>query len=221
MNHLLKEKPTGFKFLSETTENGITVFKYGNGVTVVLKPTDFKDDEILMSAYSFGGYSLVSETDLPSALMAPTIISMSGVGEFTNVDLQKKLSGKNVNVNPFIDENDEGFDGSCSPDELETMLQLTWLYFNSPRKDETAYSAYMQRIASVLENKSLDPNSKFRDTISVVMADRHPRVQPFNKEYLAKVNLNTLFEIYKDRFKDAKDFVFVFVGNIDLKNPNL
>jgi len=212
---LMKEKPTGFKLLTETTENGITVFKYENGVTVVVKPTDFKDDEILMSAYSFGGYSLVSDDDLPSALMASTIVSMSGVGSFNNVDLQKKLSGKNVEVTPFIDRDDEGFDGSCSPDELETMLQLTWLYFNAPVKDETAYSAYMQRIASMLENKSLDPNSKFRDTISVISADRHPRVQPFNKELIAKVNLDKLYAVYKDRFKDAKDFVFVFVGNID------
>ncbi len=214
---LMKEKPTGFKLLSETKEDETTVLKYENGVTVVVKPTDFKDDEILMSAYSFGGYSLVSDNDLPSAIMASTIISMSGLGKFNNVDLQKKLSGKNVEVSPFIDREDEGFDGKCSPDELETLLQLTWLYFNSPVKDETAYSAYMQRLAAMLENKSLDPNSRFRDTISVITADRHPRVQPFNKDFIAKVNLDKLYAIYQDRFKDAKDFVFVFVGNIDLE----
>jgi zinc protease len=212
---LMKDRPTGFKCIGETLEDSVTVLKYENGVTVVIKPTDFKDDEILMSAYSFGGYSLVPDADLPSAIMSSTIVSMSGVGNFSNVDLQKKLSGKNVAVTPFIDENDEGFDGNCAPDELETLLQLTYLYVCSPRKDETAYSAYMQRMSSFLENKSLDPNSKFRDTISVIMANRHPRVQPFNKEFLNKVNLEKLFEIYQDRFKDAKDFVFVFVGNID------
>ncbi|MCD4795017.1 MAG: insulinase family protein [Bacteroidales bacterium] len=214
---LLKDIPKASEMISETTENGLTEYKYDNGVTVVIKPTDFKDDEILMTAFSYGGVSLISDEDIPSAMMASSIISMSGVGEFSNIELQKKLSGKNVRVSTFIDMNDEGFNGNCSPAEFETLLQLTYLYFTSPRKDETAYSAYMQRLMAFFENKSLDPNARFRDTISVTMADYHPRVMPFNKELLSKVDYEKLFDIYKDRFKDAEDFVFIFVGNIDSK----
>lgn len=214
---LIKGIPNPSEMISETVEDGVTEYKYENGVTVVIKPTDFKDDEVLMTAFSYGGMSLVSDDELPSAIMASTIISMSGAGDFSNIELQKKLSGKNVSVSPFIDKNDEGFNGKCSPAEFETLLQLTHLYFTSPRKDETAYSSYMQRIRGFIENKSLDPNAKFRDTISLTMANYHPRVLPFNKEMLNKVNYEKLFKVYKDRFKDAKDFVFIFVGNIDPK----
>jgi len=140
---------------------------------------------------------------------------MSGLGGFSNIELQKKLSGKNVEVYPYIDQNDEGISGNCSPAELETMLQLTHLYFTSPRKDETAYSAYMQRINAFLENKSLDPNAKFRDSVSVTMADYHPRMKPFNKELLSKVDFEKIHSIYSDRFSGVDEFVFVFVGNID------
>jgi zinc protease len=215
---LIKNLPESSKIVSEKTEDGITEIKYENGVTVVVKPTDFKDDEILMTAYSMGGYSLVADDDLPSAMMASTIISMSGLGEFTNIELQKMLSGKNVSVRPYIDKNDEGISGNSSPADFETLLQLTHLYFTAPRKDEQAYSAYMQRIKSFIENKSLDPNAKFRDSVAVITSDYHPRVQPFNTELLNKVNFETLYGIYTDRFSGIDDFVFVFVGNIDAEN---
>jgi len=214
---LIKNIPKASKIISEKTEDGVTELKYKNGVTVVIKPTDFKDDEILMTAFSYGGYSLVNDDDVPSAIMANNIIPLSGVGNFSNIELQKKLAGKIVSVNPFIDKNDEGFSGNSTPADFETMLQLTYLYFTSPRKDETAYSAFMQRMNAWLENKNLDPNSRFKDTVSVTMANNHKRVIPFNKEMLRKVDYDKLFSIYQDRFKDAKDFVFIFVGNIDIE----
>ncbi|MCF6365879.1 MAG: insulinase family protein [Bacteroidales bacterium] len=214
---LIKNIPKPTKVISNKTKNGVTEIKYKNGVTVVIKPTDFKDDEILMTAFSFGGYSLVDDNDVPSAIMANNIIPMGGVGEFSNIELNKKLAGKIVRVSPFIDENDEGFTGNSTPADFETMLQLTYLYFTSPRKDKTAYSAFMQRMNAWLENKNLDPNSRFKDTISVTMANNHKRVIPFNKEMLSKVDYEKLFSIYQDRFKDANDFVFIFVGNIDIE----
>ncbi|NPA44901.1 MAG: insulinase family protein [Chlorobi bacterium] len=204
------------KTVSEKTKNGITEIKYDNGVTVVVKPTDFKDDEVLMTAFSFGGYSLVPDEDVPSAMLSNSIISMSGVGDFSNIELKKKLAGKIVRLNPFIDQNDEGFNGTCTPKDLETMLQLTHLHFTNPRKDEVAYSAYMQRIKAFFKNKSLDPNSRFMDTVVVTMANHHPRVKPFNSELLDKVDYGKIYNIYTDRFNNAQDFVFIFVGNIDV-----
>jgi len=168
-------------------------------------------------AASYGGYSLLSDEDVASGMMANSIIAMSGVGQFSNIELQKKLAGKIVKVSPFIDQNDEGFNGNCQPADFETMLQLTYLYFTQARKDETAYSAFMQRMNAWVENKKLDPNSRFRDTISVTMADSHQRIMPFNSEMLSKVEYEKVHKIYQDRFKDAKDFVFIFVGNIDAK----
>jgi len=214
---LLDLPQKSIKTLSSHTKDGITEIKYQNGVTVVVKPTDFKDDEVLMTAFNYGGYSLVPDNDIPSAMMTNSIISMSGVGNFSNVDLRKKLSGKIVRLAPFIDQNDEGFNGSSTPKDLETMLQLTHLHFISPRKDKTAYSAYMQRIVGFIANKGLDPSSRFRDTVSVTMASNHKRVPSFNKELLAKVDYDKLYSIYKSRFSSAQDFVFIFVGNLNMK----
>ena len=212
---LLKAIPTASKIISEKSENGVVEWKFANGATVVIKQTDFKEDEILMTAYSLGGYSLVSENDIPSAMMVGSIITQSGVGNFSMVDLSKKLAGKNVQINPYIDENDEGFSGTCSPKDFETMLQLMYLYQTQARKDKVVYGAYMQRIKAYLENKALSPNSRFSDTISVVMNDYHPRVKAFNSELLDKVDFEKIFEIYSDRFSDPNNFTYIFVGNIN------
>jgi len=196
---------------------GTTEWTFENGVKVVLKTTDFKDDEILMSAFSYGGSSLYETRDVISADFTTYVVQESGVGEFDKMALEKKLSGKIAYVSPVINENAEGFEGSCSVKDLETMLQLIHLYFTTPRTDDVAFNAFIKRMKAVLDNKALEPESALMDTVTVLMANHHPRVRPLTSELLNETNLKRMRSIFKTRFGDPGSFTFYFVGNIDLE----
>ncbi|MDD4385094.1 MAG: insulinase family protein [Bacteroidales bacterium] len=215
---LVSQQPKAGKVAKEIKSDKLetTEWVLSNGVKVIIKPTDFKEDEILLSAYSPGGSSLVKESDVPSAQMVSAISMMSGVGNHSRIDLEKMLAGKMVSVMPYVSENEEGFNGNCSPDDLEEMMQLVYLYFTNPRFDESAYNAYMSRIKAVLQNAGSSPSSVFRDSISYMLSDRNYRRRPMNINLLDEVDFNALQSIYKDRFADASDFTFVLVGNIDI-----
>jgi len=190
-------------------------WEFDNGINAVIKPTDFKDDEILMTSYSLGGTSVYDIDELISADVSDDVISMSGLGTFDAIEFEKKMAGKVVSVYPRIGGVSEGISGSCAPKDLETMLQQIYLYFTAPRKDETAYAAYMTRMKGILENKSLNPSSTLRDTLSLTMADYHPRAYVMTSEKLDEANLNDAFYIFQERFGDPGSFTFYFVGNID------
>lgn len=206
--------------ITETSLNKsleITEFTLSNNVKIVIKPTDFKEDEIVFTAFSNGGTSLYSDENLPSAEFATTIVNRSGIAGFSLIELQKMLTGKVVNVNPYINNLYEGFSGNCSPEDLETAMQLIYLYFTNPRFDEAATNAFMSRIMAFLQNKSLNPDAVFRDSVQYILADRHPRALPENVEKLQKIKFEKSKEVYLDRFADASDFTFVFTGNIDIE----
>lgn len=190
-------------------------WELSNGVKVVFKPTDFKDDEILMRAYSFGGTSLYDDEDVLTAQMSLDIISRSGLAGFDETELQKKLAGKVVSIWPYMSEVSEGFRGNCSPQDLETMLQLIYLYFTEPRKDEKAFKSIMSMMEGILANKVNDPSSALQDTLLVTMADYHPRVKPMTVERLEGISHSKAHYIYDERFGDPSGFTFYFVGNID------
>jgi zinc protease len=212
---LIATPPKAGKVVSEKTipSIGLTEWKLSNGALVVLKPTDFKNDEILFSAYSNGGTSLSSDPDYMSASFASQVASMSGVGEFDAISLSKLLSGKIVNVNPMISGLSEGFSGSASPKDLETLFQLTYLYATAPRKDTSAFGALMTRFRASLQNRSVSPEGAFYDTVGVTMAQYHYRARPMTPKLLDEIKLNRALEFYKDRFADVSDFVFFFVGS--------
>ncbi len=214
---LVSEMPTPGKIVKETENKDleVTEWQLENGVKVILKPTDFKEDEVLMSAYSPGGYSLVDDEEIPSAQMVSAIAMMSGVGNHSKVELDKMLAGKIVSVSPFVSEYQEGLNGNCSPSDFEEMLQLAHLFVSNPRFDESSFNAYMSRIKAVLKNSGDNPNMIFRDSLTYMMSGRDFRRRPMNSDLLDEVNFNTLKQIYHDRFADASDFTFVFVGNID------
>ncbi|PLW98179.1 MAG: insulinase family protein [Marinilabiliales bacterium] len=198
-------------------EKGTETWVLKNGITVVFKPTEFKDDEILMSAWSHGGMSAVKTKYLPSAAVATDLIMESGIGKHDKNSLQKKLAGKNVSVAPYINSTSEGFRGSCSPKDFETMLQLTYLYFTEPRMDADAAEGLMLRTRGMLENRSARPATALSDTILMTMAQYHPRVEPFTAEYLDRADPDRAFKIFRRRFGDPSGFTFYFVGNIDPK----
>ena len=192
---------------------GVTEWKLSNGARVVLKPTDFKNDEVLFSAYSVGGTSLVPDKDYISAAFATAIIQQSGVGNFDENTLQKKLSGKIVNVSPSINQLSEGFSGNASPQDIETLFQLVYLYGTSPRKDSTAFSSLITRYKAMLQNRSVSPEAAFADTNQVTLANYHYRARPLTNALIDEINFDKTISIYKDRFADFSDFIFFFVGN--------
>lgn len=197
-------------------EYGITEWKLSNGARIILKPTDYKEDEIVFRAISLGGTSLASDEDIVSARMASQVISMGGVGDFSAIDLQKKLTGKVVRVSPIISDWDEGLIGSASPKDGETLFQLIHLYFTAPRTDPVTFEVLKNRMKAILENRQADPRFVFYDTLGRIMTQDHPRFRSLTVEKLEELDLEKSIHFYEERFADASDFLFVFVGNLDL-----
>ncbi|MCK5856136.1 MAG: insulinase family protein [Bacteroidales bacterium] len=197
------------------SKNKITRWTLSNGVNVVIMPTTFKDDEILMTAQSLGGYSKYGQKDDISSKIAAEVINQSGVGEFDFIELQKKLAGISASSTPYIGQLTEGFNGSSTIKDFETMLQLTYLYFTAPRTDKDAFASYKQREITVLENKSLDPQAGFIDSIRVNLASHSPRARMMTPEMFDEAKLSRIKYIFQDRFGDPSGFTFYFVGNIN------
>jgi zinc protease len=197
-------------------ELGLTTWRLPNGIRVLLKPTDFKDDQILFRAWSPGGTSLASDAGYLPAATATSAVAVGGVGRFSLIELQKLLADKAVSVSPYISSLYEGFSGSASPQDLETLFQLIYLYATAPRADSEAFAAYRGRIAAALENRSRSPESAFQDTIQVTLTQHHPRALPLTSERLGQLNLDSSLAFYRDRFSDLGDFTFVFVGSFDV-----
>ena len=192
-----------------------TILTLKNGVKVIYKPTTFKDDEILMNAYSFGGYSVMDQSDPFTLQEINQLATLGGVGNFSAIDLPKILAGKKANVSPNIQSFTEGMSGNCSARDLETLLQLTYLYFTSPRSDEEAFQSYITRTKAMVANIESDPSTAFRDNLMFALYDNHPLVKRMKAEDYDKVDYAKALKLYADRFKDANNFVFTFVGNID------
>ncbi len=216
---LLAAKPKAGTITSENkiVELGVTEITFSNGVKAILKPTEFKNDEISFSAYSPGGTSLYSDADYQSASNAASIVRSSGLGEFNALQLPKLLNGKKVSVSPYIAERSEGISGFTSPKDLETALQLNYLYFTQPRKDAEIFKGFITQQKGGLENRENDPNSVFADTVSAVLGNYNYRRTGPSLAKVEQINLDRAFEIYKERFADAGDFTFVFVGSFDVE----
>jgi zinc protease len=194
---------------------GVTEWRLANGARIILKPTDFKNDQVLFSAFNFGGTSLAPDQSYISALTATSIIEESGLDGFSATDLTKKLAGKIVNLSPWISDIQEGLSGSSSPNDLETMFQLIYLYCTSPRPDSAAFLSVLSKMKGAIENRNARPESAFGDTVAVTMAQYHFRARPFTLEILKETDMKRAIEFYSDRFRDAGDFTFLFVGSFD------
>ena len=220
-SELVKKAPRKGKIKSVTRNDDIDATEWilSNGVKVVFHTTNFKADEILMQAFSKGGLSQVATEDLPSAEIATSVVEMSGIGRFSMTQLQKALTGKTVSVSPEISENVERMHGSSSVKDLETMLQLTYLYFTAPRRDEQAYQTFIALMKNQLANRDKNPKAAFSDSVQVMSTNHSERTVLFNDEMLDKVSLDKALEVYKARFANPADFTFVFVGNINPNNP--
>ena len=195
---------------------GVTEWKLSNGARVLVKPTTFKADEVLFSAYSPGGTSLVPDADYMSASNASGIVSRSGVGSLNLIDLNKKLAGKAANAGAFIGTTSEGLNGTASPKDLETLFQLAHLRFTAPRLDTLAWRAAKAQMEAGVANRNASPMTAYIDTLTAVMTQKHFRARPITSSTLTEINPQRALEIYRDRFSNAGDFTFVFVGNVTL-----
>jgi len=214
---LISEKLAGGKIISENKVQklGITEMILSNGVKVIFKPTDFKNDEIRFKAFSPGGSSLYPDADFQSALYAPALVETMGLSQFKPTDLEKLLNGKIVNVNAYIAERAEGVEGGSAPKDLETVFQLIYLYFTSPRKDSTLFTNFIEQYASEIENRNNDPKSVYSDTVAAVLGNHNVRRTGPSLKKLRQISLDKAMKIYKERFSNAGDFTFVFTGNIN------
>jgi len=214
---LMEKEPVAgsIKERKDLPEVGATMLTLSNGAKVILKKTDFKNDEILFTAWKSGGTSLAPEADIVTADLAASIVDEGGIGSFDANTLAKVLQGKNIGISPFINEDREGFTGSTSPKDMKTFMELLHLYFTAPRKDIAGFESLKAKIRTQLENKSKSPEATLFDTIAVAWSNNHPRKRPLTIEALDKVSLDKAFAFYKERFKSAADFTFCFVGNFD------
>jgi zinc protease len=215
---LVSNPPEPGTIAEESTipEIGVTRWKLSNGVVVLLKPTDFKNDQVVLSAFSPGGSSLVPDERYVSASFAGEVLSEGGLGSFDRVELNKALTGKIANASGFIGELEEGVRANASPQDLETMFQLVYLKFTAPRLDPAAFDAWKTRTKASIENRLARPETVFNDKLQVTMAQGHFRRRPMSGAIIDEIDPKVSDEVWRDRFKDAGDFTFGIVGAIKL-----
>lgn len=192
-----------------------TVWTLSNGMKVILKKTDFKDDQIGMSAIAYGGSSLVEDKDIYNAQLAAMVPSVGGLGNFSAIDLKKVLTGKTAHVNPSISNYTQGLSGSSSTKDQETMMQLIYLTLTSPRKDVSAYEATLNGIKEQLKNQKANPRSAFSDSITQAIYMGNVRSKGMELADADHLNYDRMIEIYKQCFANPGSFVITFVGTVD------
>lgn len=208
-------KPAAIKKTFEIP--GITAAKgyiLENGANVIVLPTTYSQDQVVLTAFSKGGKSLIKTEDLASAEIATTIARSSGLGNFDNIALKEKLTGKVAQSAPFIGENTQGFQGSSNKADFETMLQLLYLSFEAPRFDPNIFNILKEQYKNRLENIKKDNGNTFKDSVALANSNHNPRTFIFNDKFLENIDLQKAESIYRNRIKNASDFTFVFVGNI-------
>ncbi|MDR2918441.1 MAG: insulinase family protein [Tannerella sp.] len=194
---------------------GTTVYTLSNGVRVILKETDYKKDQVLMVASGKGGTSLFGNNDVLNLKLFNHITDLGGLGEFSTTQLSKVLTGKNVSCSTSVGQDYESLSGSAVPSDIRTLFELVYLSFTAPRKDEEAYTSFIGRMKSQLENLQLNPMVAYNDSITKAFYNDDPRAKRIEPGELSGISYDRIMKMYKERYADASDFVFTFVGNID------
>ena len=204
--------------ITKETENktfGYKELTLSNGATVILKKTDFKDDEVQMQAFSMGGRSLYGEADYTNLKVFDTAIGMSGLGNFSSTELQKALAGKNANADLSLANTRQYLTAHSTPKDIETMFQMSYLYFTNVKKDDKQFQNLMTQLDMALKNKSLSPDAVFSDSVAATTYGHNPRFNNIDVKDLKDINYDRILEIAKERFQNAGQFTFVIAGNFD------
>ena len=186
-----------------------------NGARVIFRHADYEKDQVQIRGYSVGGSSLYNNEYVPSADMLTSLTSFYGLGDFDATNLQKMLTGKNVNFDLQLGNLNEGVNGSTTPKDLETMMQLLYLSFNKPRFDKSAHEAIMARYRGLVENMGNNPQKIMGDSLNLILTSYNPRTRILDLDFLSDIKFEMIEEVYLDRFADASDFFFVIVGNVE------
>ncbi len=194
---------------------GYTELTLSNGVKVVLKKTDLKKDQVLLSAEGFGGSGLYGDKDLPNLKMFGDVIEASGLGNFSHTELEKALAGKIASASMSISAYRQTISGSSTPNDVETMLQLVYLYFTKINKDQKSYDNLMQTTAVALKNRLLQPEAVFSDSLTLTLGSHSERVKSLELADLDKISYDRILEIAKERTANAAAFTFTICGNYD------
>ncbi len=194
---------------------GSKILTLSNGVKVIMKQTDFKDDEIRMMAWSEGGIGRYPVSERINLEAFDGVMGRSKIGGFTSTELTKALAGKNVSNSANVGLRDETFSGFSSKKDIQTLFELIYMTFQPREKDEEAVASYLASLREELRNKDLNPMSSLSDSIQATLYGHNPRLQPLTEAEVDQVNYDRILEIWADRFADASDFTFMFLGNID------
>ena len=215
---LMSTLPTPGKIVSEKAygNHGVTELTLSNGMKVYVKTTDYQADQVNMSMRGEGGTSLYGNEDIPNFSLLTSAVTEAGVGDFDATRLRKALAGKSIRMAPSIGKKTQRIAGTSSVKDLETMLQLTYLYFTSPRKDSVAWKSLMNRTLHFLENRDASTKVQYNDSITAILYDHNVRTAPVTKAIAEKADYDRILQIYKERFSDASGFKTVFIGNVDL-----
>ncbi|MDD2326865.1 MAG: insulinase family protein [bacterium] len=214
---LITTPPVPGKIVKEEQHEAMdaTVWTLQNGMKVILKETDFKDDEIIMTASSRGGYSQYAMQDPINSRLMSNVMTLGGVGNFSATDLPKVLAGKTASARPSISLTTQDINGSSSIRDFETLLQLVYLYFTAPRKDADAFKSFIQRMETQLKNQEAEPMVAFSDSITAAIYGENPLTSRIKLTDLAQVDYDRIMEMYKQQFRNPGSFTFTFVGNVD------
>ena len=216
---LMATKPAVGKVSSVNVikEFGITELTFANNVKVILKPTDFKNDEILFKAYAPGGKSAFADNEIIAASYMTSVINSSGFGDFDNIALTKALAGNTANLSLYLDDLNQGLSGSASPKDFETLLQLNYQYFTAARKDEKAFKTFVSGLDNQIKFMSASPEMAFYTKLVEVTSSNNPRAFIFPKsEQLQKLTNDEIYNVYEKTYKSANGYTFVLVGNFDI-----
>ena len=202
---------------AKETVYGATEWTLKNGVKVIVLPTQHKQDQVLFNLSFDGGKTLIATEDMPSFEdnIWALFLNNSGISKFSGTQVPKMLAGKNLSVTPYIGGTKHGISGSSTPKDLETALQLTYLYFADPRFDEDEYQTGIQQIKAILPNIANNPDFIFQNAMNKILYGNNPRVVELNEETLANADLATIERVYRELFKDAAGATLRIVGNVD------
>ena len=205
------------KIVSETENKTFDYkeLKLSNGATVILKKTDFKDDEVQMQAFAKGGKSVFGAADYTNLKVFDQAIGMSGLGNFSSTELQKALAGKECNADATLGNTRQYVTAHSTPKDIETMMQMQYLYFTAINKDEKQFQNLMTQLDMALKNKSLSPDMVLSDSLAATLYAHNPRFAQIDVKDLKDVNYDRILEMARDRFKNAGQFTFIFCGNFD------
>lgn len=215
---LMEHTPQPGKIISEEKNDALhtTTFKLQNGVKVIVKPTTFKNDQVVLTGSRFGGQYHYDPDNRYDAEYAATLVTQMGVDQFSPIDLRKVLAGKNAAMTPRIGTISVGVNGQSSADDVETMLQLLYLYFTAPRIDTALYNSFISKQETIYQNMGADPEYYFQKIVLKTLYQDQPWAPRLPEtETFAAIDLHRAMNIYKERFGNARGFTFVMVGSLD------